>query len=403
MATLGERGLLRGLSRNTVFLALASLFADISTEMLYPVLPIFLTQTLKVGGGVIGLIEGVAVATQNLAQGVSGSLSDRLQRRKAIALVGYGVAALSKPLIGLSSAWPGVLGARFADRLGTGVRSAPRDALIAASADEAHRGKAFGLEGVGDNAGAFLGPVLAVLLLAAWRMDLRLIFYLAVAPGLLAFMMVLFVRERKVDAKAKTKIDVGLRRFPRRYIAYLAAIALFGLGNSSNAFLILQTKALGASLTGTILIYAAFNLVAALVSYPAGALSDRLGRRNLLVLALAVFLGSYLGFALTRNIVLIGALFVLYGAYQGVFRAVGKALASDLAPAALRAGGVGWYGATIGLSGLIASAVAGQLWDRVGHAAVFLYGAVFALIGAIALLLLVRDPARPPSGPGGRP
>lgn len=393
MAGSDSRGLFSGLTRNTMFLALASLFADISSEMLYPVLPIYLTQTLKAGGSAVGLVEGVAEGTQNIMQGLAGSLSDRLQRRKRMALLGYAVAALSKPLIGLSAAWPGVLGARFVDRLGTGIRSAPRDALVAASADEAHRGKAFGLEGAGDNAGAFLGPLLAILLLTVLQLELRWIFYLAVIPGALAFLMILFVKEHPVSATAKARLEGGLGRFPRQYRAYLVATAIFGLANSSNAFLILEARALGASLTLTILIYAAFNLVAALASYPAGALSDRFGRRNLILGALAVFLITYLGFALTRHILLIGLLFAFYGVYQGVFRAVGKALAADLSPDRLRASGVGWYGATVGITGLVASIVAGQLWDRVGHVAVFVYGAIGAAAGVIALRLLVRPPA----------
>ena len=272
-----------GLSRNTFLLALASLFADISTEMLYPILPIFLTQTLKASGSVVGLIEGVAGATQNIVQGFSGALSDKLQRRKPVALVGYFLAAMGKPLMGAATVWQGVLGGRFLDRLGAGTRSAPRDALIASSVDEANRGRAFGLEGVGDNAGAFLGPLLAVLLLIVWQLDIRLIFYLAVIPGLLAFLMVLLVEERPVAVTAKSKIDINLRQFPKPYWKYLLATALFGIGNSSNAFLILQTKDIGASLTMTILIYAGFNLVAALISYPAGFLSDQLGRRNILL------------------------------------------------------------------------------------------------------------------------
>jgi sugar phosphate permease len=182
-----------GLSRNTFLLAFASLFADISTEMIYPILPIFLTQTLKASGSVVGLIEGITGATQNIIQGFSGALSDRLQRRKPVALAGYLLAALGKPLMGVAAAWQGVLAGRFLDRLGAGTRSAPRDALIAASVAEANRGRAFGLEGVGDNAGAFLGPLLAILLLLVWHLDIRLIFYLAVIPGLLAFLMVVFV------------------------------------------------------------------------------------------------------------------------------------------------------------------------------------------------------------------
>jgi MFS family permease len=275
------------------------------------------------------------------------------------------------------------------DRLGTGTRSAPRDALIASSADEANRGKAFGLEGMGDNAGAFLGPLLAVLLLMVWHLDMRLIFYLALVPGLLAFLMILFVEERPVEAKANAKIDISLRQFPWAYWKYLLATALFGLGNSSNAFLILQTQDIGASLTATILIYAGFNLVAALISYPAGSLSDRLGRRNILVQALLIFLIAYAGFALSRSIALIAVLFVFYGLYQGIFRSVGKALASDYVPEQLRASGIGWYNMTVGLCGLVASLAAGWLWDHVGHSAVFLFGAGFAVVGGVALLALV--------------
>jgi len=382
-----------GLSRNTFLLALASLFADISSEMLYPILPIFLTQTLKASGSVVGLVEGVAEATQNIVQGFSGSLSDRLQRRKPIALAGYLLAAVAKPLMGTATAWQGVLGGRFLDRLGTGTRSAPRDALIASSANEASRGRAFGLEGVGDNAGAFLGPLLAVLLLIVWHLDIHLIFYLAVVPGLFAFFMVLLVEERPVAVTAKSKIDVNPTRFPKAYWKYMLATALFGVGNSSNAFLILQTKDMGASLTATILIYAAFNLVAALISYPAGFLSDRLGRRNILVLAFAIFLITYLGFALTRNVALIGLLFVLYGLYQGIFRSVGKALATDYVPKQLRASGVGWYNTIVGVSGLAASLIAGWLWDQAGHTTVFFFGAAFAVVGGIALLMLV--PGKP--------
>jgi MFS family permease len=202
-------------------------------------------------------------------------------------------------------------------------------------------------------------------------------------------LMVLLVSEKPDGEKAEVRLDAPLPRFPRAYHRYLLVSALFGLGNSSNAFLILQTRDIGASLQTTILIYAGFNLVAALASYPVGALSDRLGRRALLALAFAVFAVSYLGFALSRDPVVIAALFLLYGLFQGAFRAVGKALAVDLAPAELRASGIGWYGTAVGLSGLIASLVAGLLWDRIGHAAVFAWGAVFSVFGLIALFALV--------------
>ena len=389
MAVKSAPELFTGLSRNTFLLALSSLFADISTEMIVPILPIFLTQTLKVSASVVGLVEGIAGATQNITQGLSGSLSDKLQKRKSIALVGYFLAAIGKPLMGVAFLWQGVLGGRLLDRFGAGMRSAPRDALIAASVDEAHRGKAFGLEGVGDNAGAFLGPLLAVLLLIVWHLPVRLIFYLAVIPGLLAFLMVVLVHERPVKVAAKARIDIGVEKFPKAYWKYLLATALFGIGNSSNAFLILETKDIGASLTTTILIYAGFNLVAALISYPAGYLSDRLGRRNLFVLSLAIFFITYLGFALTRAVALIGVLFVFYGLYQGIIRSVGKALASDYVSDALRASAIGWYNATMGVCGLAASLLGGWLWDHVGHSAVFAVGAVFAGVGIIASVALI--------------
>ncbi len=380
---------LAGVSRNTVLLAFTSLFADISSEMLYPILPIFLTQTLHASGSVVGLVEGVADATQNVVQGFSGWLSDKLQKRKSLALAGYFVSAMAKPLMGLAQAWPGVLGGRFLDRLGAGFRSAPRDALIASSVADEDRGRAFGLEGIGDNLGAFLGPLLAVLLFFSFHFEVRWIFYLAIIPGLLAFFMVLLVRERPVAVAAKSKIDVSLREFPAGYWKYLLVIALFGIGNSSNSFLILQTRSIGASFETTILIYAGFNLVAALISYPAGSLSDRWGRRNILLLSFVIFFVAYLGFARTRSVVAIAILFIFYGLFQGIFRSVGKAFASDFVPEHLRASGVGWYSTTVGLLGLVASVVAGLLWDRVGHAAVFYYGAASAIAGSLGLLGLI--------------
>ena len=378
-----------GVSKDTVLLAFTSLFSDISMEMLYPVLPIFLTQTLGASGSVVGLVEGIAQATQNIVQGFSGWLSDKLQKRKSLALAGYVLSAVAKPLIGFARVWPDVLGTRFLDRLGAGFRSAPRDALIASSAAEENRGRAFGLEGIGDNLGAFLGPLLAIVLFISFHLDIRWIFYLAIIPGLLAVFMILLVQERPVPVAAESKLDIHLGQFPKSYWKYLLVTAVFGIGNSSNSFLILQTKGIGASLEATILIYAGFNLVAALVSFPAGSMSDRWGRRSILLLSFIIFFIAYLGFARAKSVVVIATLFVFYGLFQGIFRSVGKAFASDFVPAHLRASGVGWYSTTVGLLELEASLVAGLLWDRVGHAAVFYYGAASAVVGSIGLLVLI--------------
>ncbi|HEV2353159.1 MAG TPA: MFS transporter [Puia sp.] len=387
--------LFAGLTANSFLLAFTSLFADISSEMLYPILPVYLTQTLKASGSIVGIIEGIAETTQNLIQGVSGTVSDRLRKYKAIALAGYIVGALSKPLIGLATSWPFVLVFRFTERLGTGIRSAPRDALIAGSTDAQHRGKAFGLEGFGDNLGACIGPLVAVLLIFSLHWNLRNVFYFAFIPGLLAVMMVLSVREKAAGLPAKMTVASRFTSFPGSFKRYLLAVALFGLGNSSNAFLILQTKSLGLSFAGTILVYAGFNLVAALVSYPAGHLSDKLGRKTIFLLALVIFLITYAGFAASGQVWIIAALFGLYGVYQGIYRSIGKAIAADLSPAGLRASGLGWYATTVGVTGLVASVVAGILWDKIGHYAVFLFGAIFALAGIVSFMLLdVRVPGR---------
>lgn len=381
-----------GLSKNSVFLAFASLFSDISTEMLYPILPIYLTENLKVSGGIVGIIEGIAGAIQNVIQGFSGYLSDKWQRRKSIALFGYVLSALSKPFIGVATVWQGVLVARASDRLGAGIRSAPRDALIASSVESKDKGKAFGLEGIGDNLGAFLGPLIAVLLFFSFQLDIRYIFYIAVIPGLLAVVMIFLVKEKRITEKVTFKIDLSIHKFPKEYWKYLLVTAVFGIGNSSTSFLILQIKNQGLSLIDTILVYALFNLVAALISYPAGSLSDKFGRKFFLLLSYAIFLISYIGFAFISNLFLIGILFVFYGLSQGIFRSVGKALATDFVPEHLRASSIGWYATTVGFSGMIASVVAGQLWDNVNHGAVFLYGAFFSILGIVALMVLIPNP-----------
>lgn len=378
-----------GLTRDTYLLSLTSLLADSSTEMLYPVLPFFITQVLGASAGTLGGIEGVAGATQYLSQGPSGWLSDRLTSRRPLAAAGYLVAALAKPLIGSSGSWPQALVGRFADRLGSGTRSAPRDAMIAASAGGDARGRAFGLEGFADNLGAFIGPLLCLLFIFTLRFPIRSVFYLALVPGLAAFFLVLLVRDRRPDQERDRAGRGKIRELPSGYWKYLLATGLFGLGNSTNALLILRAQNVGLSLETTILVYAGFNLCASLASFPSGYLSDHFGRRRTLLAGLAIFVVTYAGFALGGNLVVVGALFVLYGAFQGTYRAVGKALASDLTPGRLRGTGLGLYSATVGLTGLVASVTGGQLWDRLGPASTFWYGAVLGLVGMVAVAFLV--------------
>jgi MFS family permease len=284
-----------------------------------------------------------------------------------------------------------VLAARFSDRVGAGSRSAPRDALLAESVEPQHRGKAFGLEGIGDNLGAFLGPLITVLLFFSLQFDIHTIFYLAIIPGLLAFLMVILVKEKKAGVAAKSKVSFHMNQFPKTYWKYLLVTFLFGVGNSSNAFLILEIREKGLSLHNTVFVYAFYNLVAALVSYPAGSLSDRFGRKPLLLISFIVFLITYLGFAFSSDILLTGFLFVFYGLFQGIFRASGKSYAADFVPSHLRASGIGWYSTAVGLSGLVASIIAGGLWDKVSHTSVFVYGSALSVVGIVFLVALVPN------------
>lgn len=386
-----------GLTKNAVFIALSSLFADISTEMLFPILPVYLTQNLNASGSVVGIIEGIATATQNIIQGVSGYLSDKWRKRKSLALFGYFLSAISKPIIGMVSVWQGVLAVRISDRLGAGTRSAPRDALIASSVEEKDRGKAFGLESIGDNLGAFIGPLLTVLLFFLLQTQIKYIFYIAIVPGLLAVLMIMFVNDRTDRVKINPKVNMQIHKFPKQYWRYILVTALFGIGNSSNSFIILFVKDEGTSLLNTVLIYSVFNLVAALISYPAGALSDKWGRKPVLFFGFIIFFISYLSFAFISDIFLMGVLFVFYGLFQGIYRSVGKSFAADLVSDEWHASGIGWYSATVGLTGLIASIIAGLLWDKVGHSSVFIFGACSSFIGIISLLILIPKEKKHPS------
>jgi MFS family permease len=397
-ARLAERAAaLRGVvNRNIALLAFTSLFADISTEMMYPALPLFLTTVLGAPASVVGLIEGIASGIQYSVQGPAGALADHLRRKKPVGAVGYALSALGKLVIGLALVWPVALLGRAIDRFGSGSRSAPRDGLIAASAPPERRGVAFGLEGIGDNAGAFVGPLVTLLLVSVLNTPLRAVFLIAFLPGVVAFALFLLVREKREERAAGASHPAAppaprltLRSATPAYRRYLFVTALFGIGNSTNAFLILRLEGIGATFTITVLVYAFFNLVAALVSAPAGALADHAGGpKRVLLGCLLVFAVVYFGFALSVNAALLALLFVGYGVFQGGYRAVGKVYASNLAPAPLRASALGWYATVIGLSGMVASIVGGWLWTQVSPAATFLYGGVFALLASLALVTL---------------
>ncbi len=389
-ATIAQAPRARLISGNLLVAGLVSFFTDVSTEMIVPVLPLFLSVTLKTPTATIGLIEGVAESTASVLRIFSGRISDRTGRRKPLVVAGYTLSNLTKPLLALASSWSHVLVIRFVDRVGKGIRTAPRDALITESVAPAHRGLAFGFHRAMDTAGAALGPLVAFTTLALLPENYRAVFWIATIPGVVAIVIGgLFLRDRVRSAGSSVPPSFGLRGLGPRFAAFTAIATLFALGNSSDAFLILRARNVGMAASIIPLAYFAFNVVYAALSTPAGALSDRIGRRKVLVLGYAIFALVYLGFALlagARAPWAVLALFIIYGAYYALTDGVQRAFVADLVPGHLRATALGTFSTATGLALLPASLVAGVLWDRIGPAAPFFYGA--ALAGASLLLMI---------------
>jgi MFS family permease len=397
------------LPRPVKVLGLVSLLTDASSEMIYPLLPAFLTGPLRAGPAVLGLIEGVAEATASLLKIVSGALSDRAARRKPFVLLGYGLSTFARPAVAFAAAPWHVLAVRLADRVGKGVRSAPRDALLAEAAAASERGRAFGFHRAMDHAGALVGPLLAsaALLLTP---DLRVVFALALVPGLAALaVLVLGVKETAHRAEPVSNPCVPsppARPLSRGFRAYLGVLALFTLGNSSDAFLLLKAQEAGVALPAIPLLWAFHSLAKASASTHGGALSDRIGRRLTIVLGWGVYAATYAGFALASVPWAVWALFALYGAHHALTEGAERALVADLAGPAERGRAFGLYHAATGAMLLPASLLTGWLWQAHGAAAALGTGAALAGIASLALLAAVPEPAGPDerrADPGVRP
>ena len=378
------------LPRSTIIIGLVSLLGDISSEMIYPILPLFITQTLRAPATAVGLIEGIAVGSASIVSGVSGWISDRIGRRKPVAFAGYALTTVSRPMIALAQVWPVVLAARFADRFGKGIRTAPRDALLAETTTSETRGRAFGFERAMDSAGAVLGPLVGLALVGWAGLEARKIFLISAIPALLATLLILAVRERKSDIVAGPQdIRMSLAGTTREYRGLLIVSAVFGLANSANAFLILRAEQLGLATGSTILAYALYNAVASMASMPAGAASDRFGRRNLLIIGYAVYAISYLGFALARASWVVWPLFALYGLFPAMTDGVSKALAVDTGGKAGRATAIGIYFTVVGITEIAASYIGGLLWDKVDSRATFYFGAALAALATVLSFALL--------------
>lgn len=377
-----------GIPRNVFVLSLVSFAADVSSEMLYPVLPLFLTTTLGAPVSLVGVIEGVAEGTAGTSKVGAGWWSDRLPRRRSLIAAGYALSALGKLLLALSFVWPQALVARFSDRLGKGTRTAPRDALLAESSDEDARGRAFGFHRGMDSAGAVLGPLIGLALIAWLGEDnLRPVFLIAVIPAVASVVLVALARERARvrAAPARERVRIDLSGAPAGYWFFLGVSLLFAFGNSSDVFILLRADNLGMSLTMVILAYVSYNVVYSLLSYPAGIVADHLGPRRVLTAGFLLFGLVYLGFSVTGTEVAVWPLFAGYGAVMALTEGVGRAVVAGLSPADRRGSFLGVYHTGIGLTAVVASVLAGVLWDRVSPGAPFALGAATGLAAALLL------------------
>lgn len=382
-----------GVKRPVFILALVSLLTDISSEMVYPLVPLFLTSVLGAPLAAVGLIEGLAESLASLLRTVSGWLSDRLRVRKPLVTLGYSLSALAKPLLALAFVWPAVLAIRLLDRTGKGLRTAPRDALVADVTPPELRGRAFGFHRGADTVGAVVGPALALGLLAALSENFRLIFLLAFLPAAAGVAVLSLVREAP-PAGAAAGEGPGWGGLGLPFYAFLAVSLLFALGNSSDAFLILRSRDLGLSNGEAVAAYIVFNAVYAALATPAGIASDRLGRKAVIALGFAVFGGVYLGFALARSGALVWPLFAVYGSYMALTEGVGRAYVADLVAPERRATALGLYQGALAAMVLLSSVLAGLMWDYISASAPFFLGGASALVALIPLLALPRPPAR---------
>src|SRR5262245_2570309 len=371
----------------------ASLFTDAATEMIYPLLPVYLSRVLGASATSLGIIEGVAEGVNSLLKIVSGWLSDRGRKRRPIVIVGYALSSLARPLIALTSSWPQVLAIRALDRTGKGIRGAPRDAMLAAHADASSRGRIFGFHRAMDHTGAVVGPIIATLFLAFFPGQYRLLFALTAIPGALAVATLFRVDERSEPVDASRFGEVGSQpstgpaRLPKELYSILGIILLFSLGSSADAFLLLRLADAMGSATFLPLLWAAHHVVKASLSTWGGGLSDRLGRRYVIVIGWGIYSVVYLGLAFVSHAISFITLFLCYGVHFALAEGAEKALVADLTPPRMHGTSFGLYYGVLGVGMLVASIAFGFVYDRISPAAAFIMGAV--LSGAAAVLLLV--------------
>ncbi|MGI8735080.1 MAG: MFS transporter [Pyrinomonadaceae bacterium] len=400
----------RRLPSNVFAISLVSLLNDASSEIIYPLLPVFLSLTLGASPAIVGMIEGAAESVSSLLKLFSGYFSDRRGKRKGFVVLGYSLASLARPLLAFATSWYQVLAIRLTDRVGKGIRSAPRDAMIADTVAVEERGLAFGFHRAMDHTGAVLGPILGYLLLALFADnrnaptadDFTKLFLLASIPALAAvFVVTLFVREspsrsRVHDYEPLKPPSLSLRGFDSNFKRFLLIVALFTLSNSSDAFLLLRAQSVGVSIASIPLLWAMLHVIKVLSSLVGGDLSDRLGRRRLIVSGWILYAAVYAGFAFVTNKISVWILFLIYGIYFGLAEGAEKALVADLVRPEQRGTAYGLYNLAFGITVLPASLLMGALWSWWGPEVAFLVSATLGAAAALLLFLLVRQPAHQP-------
>jgi MFS family permease len=388
--------------RSVWLLGWVSLATDSATEAVYPLLPFFLTQVLGAGAVSLGIVEGAAEAVNSLLKIWSGRAADRRATKRPLVLAGYSISSLARPLIALTQTWLQVFAIRVADRVGKGIRSAPRDALLGVWTTPTTRGKVYGFHRAMDHTGAILGPLLATAFLYFYPGSYRTLFALTIVPGLVAIALIFFVAEddgkpavRASDAAAAVGSRIAVaddRRpgLPRELSAFLVVLTLFTLGNSSDAFLLLKLTDVAGSAEYIPLMWAALHVVKATVSVVGGGWSDRIGRRRVIALGWLVYSAVYVGFAIATTLTWLLVWFMIYGLYFGFAEGTEKALVADLAPAETRGYAFGLYNAVLGIGTLLASVFFGLLWNAFGSAAAFGTGAALAVLATVLLFVVVR-------------
>jgi MFS family permease len=389
-----------GLSRNVYIVSLVSFFQDTASEILYPVLPYFVTGVLGAPPAVLGLIEGVADGTASAMRAVSGRLAD-LRHRRPLVAAGYSASAFGKFLLALAGAWPMVLVSRVTDRVGKGLRGPPRDAIIADETNAANRGRAFGFHRAADTAGAVVGPLIGLGLYEVVGHRFRPLLWIAIVPALVSVALVFLIRERP-HPSPRVRTAWSTRELPRRFWRLIAVVAVFGLVNFPDTLLLLRAKDLHLGFAGVVLVYVLYNLTYATLSYPAGRVSDRVSRRVVFAIGLVVFAAAYLGFGLTTTAAWVWLLLPVYGAYTALTDGVSRAWVADLVPADVRGTALGIHAAVSGFGLLVAGVWAGLAWHGTGHLPFVISGIVVALLAAALLLggtwFDAHDAPRPPTG-----